>query len=292
VRTKAILLADHHPDVLSFMESALAGSSYDVLTAGSSAAALNIVLNRPDLGLVISEDELPNSSGLQLLLSIKESFPAIAVMLTTADIAEPSDSSIPYLRKPFTAQLLISRVREVLENRAAWLLLLKSQLAKRAVGDALQQVDPMSQQTAGRPTDLRNVIKRPHKLPRRSRMQNKAHKPTMLLVENDAICRYAISHFLLKNGFDVIDASSDAEASELWRDHRNRIDISLIGLNGADGLTLAKVFEIDCPEKPIVFMAGADTTLPYPILQKPFELDDLLATVFQILDRHKDGVLV
>lgn len=279
MRNNSVLIVDHHSDVLTFMESALVRHGYDVLSADSAASALNIVLQNPDLGLIISEDVLPKTSGLELVQAIKKSFPDIAVLLTTDDISEPPIPPIPYLRKPFTAQALVGRVGELLEG---------TQRAIQPVRDAVEQRSQITQQTAVQKSERGSLIKRSREFRwRRSPMQSRAHRPTILFVENDPICRYAVSHHLSRNGFDVLNASGYREASELWRDHCNRINIVLMAVNGADGLTLAKVFELDCPEKPIVLITDDDAALPYPVLQKPFDLDDLLANILRILEHQK-----
>ena len=279
MRTKTALIVDDHPEVLSFMGAALGRSSYNVLTADSAVAALNVVRSNPQLDIVISEATLSKGDGIQLLETVQESLPGVSVMLTTSDIAVPQAPFIPYLLKPFTAQTLVARVNDLLG---------KSQHARQPMSDALEQSFGSFEPIAVGRMKTRNVVRRSRQVPRQSRTGSTRFKPAVLLVEEDAIYRYAVSHYLSQHGFTVLDTADPVEAAGLLREYRDRISLVLTAVQDAES---AREVESDYPEKPIVFMTNGETSLPYPALQKPFELEDLLAFVLRTLERQQTCIL-
>lgn len=92
----------------------LVRSSYDVLTADCSRAALEILRTHPPIALVISEAVLRVGSGPELIHSVQQLFPATAVMLMIAYTDELLDPAIPHIQKPFTMGTLIQRVEQAL----------------------------------------------------------------------------------------------------------------------------------------------------------------------------------
>jgi CheY-like chemotaxis protein len=230
---KAVLIVDDQPEVLRCMKSALTQSSYYVVTAKSAGSALNTLVRHFNIpfDLLISEVDLPKMGGIELIYGVKRCFPDIGVMLTTADTAKPPVPQIPYLIKPFTAKTLVNRVDDLLEA---------SGRARQAVQGAIDQSGGITKEIAVRQSECRDLIQRSRELRWRSRMQSKANRPTVLLVEDHAGTRYTVFRHLWKQGYDVLDASSYDEAVELWRDHRDQINVVLMGLNGIGGLELAK----------------------------------------------------
>jgi DNA-binding response OmpR family regulator len=276
---KAVLIVDDQPEVLRCMKSALTQSSYNVEMAKSAGSALNALVRHFNIpfDLLISEVDLPKMSGIELIHGVKRCFPNIGVMLTTADTAKPPVAQIPYLIKPFTAKTLVNRANDVLEA---------SRRMRQAVGGAIDHGAQIMKETAVRQSECRDLIQRSRELRWRSRMLRKANRPTVLLIEDHAGTRYTIFRHLWKQGYDVLDASSYDEAVELWRDHRDQINVVLMGLNGVGGLELARAFELDCPEKPIVVMTDGTVTLCYPTIRKPVEPNEVLLRIQLILNRQ------
>ena len=113
-----------------------------LLTAGipavgaADAAAATTRLKRADVGLVISDVQMPGVDGNQLLATCRRLRPDLAVVLMTAygtiekAVAAMRDGATDYLVKPFDARALIELARR--------------QLARRAVPPELVAVDPES----------------------------------------------------------------------------------------------------------------------------------------------------
>jgi CheY-like chemotaxis protein len=114
-----------------------------------------------------------------------------------------------------------------------------------------------------------------------------ARIPTILLAEDDAGLRYAVSRFLIRCGFHVLDAADGPGALQLSREHPGTIDLLLTDLQmpGLDGFALAPAIEAQRPRVRILVMTAADTRLPRQSLRKPFELEDLLADIVSLLVR-------
>ncbi len=279
-----VLVVDCDPEILDLTTAMLARSSYDVLTADSAAAALNVLRSTPNVDLVISDTVLAGGSAGELIRSVQQSFPATAVMLTTTYTAEALDPAIPCLEKPFTMDTLIKRVHEVLE---------RTKKTAEHLNDALCRTNQSIVHSRELIRELRDATREVQSSVRRSRQmrwernlqQSEAQKPTVLVVEDDVGFRYAVSHFLSRAGFTVLDAANHDEALRLWRDHHDRINVLVTDLDGVDGLQLAEEVESDCPEKPIVVMTGDATVLRYPTMRKPFELDDLVTVLLRLLGR-------
>ena len=118
-----ILLVDDNYDFLKFLSESLA-RQYHVLKATNGKHALN-VLEKEDIDLVVSDIMMPEMDGVELCRKVKEDMRTshIPVILLTAkdsirDKEEGYESGADsYLTKPFSAKLLYSRVRNLLEMR-------------------------------------------------------------------------------------------------------------------------------------------------------------------------------
>lgn len=87
------LVIDDHPLVRAGFKALLfevVGSDRDLLEAGTMEQALAVLANESDVNLVILDVNLPDSSGLGGLTTIKEKFPAVRVAL----ISEEADLDV------------------------------------------------------------------------------------------------------------------------------------------------------------------------------------------------------
>ena len=111
---------------------------------------------------------------------------------------------------------------------------------------------------------------------------------TILLVEDDARVRAVCRSVLRREGYEVIDASDPEEAIEMFRRHRDEIDlvISDIVMPHMTGTQLAEVLRRDRPDLPLLFVSGyaPDDVLgpgvdARSLLRKPFGPAELLRRV-------------
>ncbi|MGH9824738.1 MAG: response regulator [Blastocatellia bacterium] len=115
---------------------------------------------------------------------------------------------------------------------------------------------------------------------------------TILLVEDDAGVRAYADHVLRSQGHRVLKAASGDEALRLSQTFRDRIDLLLTDavMPEMGGLELAERIGLERPEMKILVMSGYCErlvelgALKFPLLQKPFSPQDLVAKVSQLLD--------
>ena len=121
---KRILVVDDEPDVRELVVYRMRRSGYDVLAAKNGEEALQIALAElPDL--VVADVMMPRLNGYELTRRLRdhEQTRGIPVILLTsksqeADVSAGFDAGADdYLRKPFSPDELVARVRAVLGRR-------------------------------------------------------------------------------------------------------------------------------------------------------------------------------
>ncbi len=112
----------------------------------------------------------------------------------------------------------------------------------------------------------------------------------VLVVEDEALVRAGIRHFLTKLGYEVLDTGAPLEALELVQRHSGCIDLLLtdIVMPGMNGPELARRVTAERPSIQVAFMSAfSDRTLVeqgriesgIPVLEKPFEEEELAERV-------------
>lgn len=120
MKTLPILIVEDDDDLRDALSDTLKLSRYSVLAAQDGMAAIE-VLKTQAVGLVITDVQMPNMTGLGLLHEIKSRWPHIPVLLMTAygEISQAVEAmregACDYLSKPFEVDELLSRV-------ARWML--------------------------------------------------------------------------------------------------------------------------------------------------------------------------
>ncbi len=114
--TARVLIVDDDPPALKAMCRLLSvGGRYDVLPATGSRQALAIVKSGSPVDVVIADVEMPELHGPELLEQIAEMSPATAGVLVSGGVDEAKlPAAVPLLRKPFSANELLSTVERVL----------------------------------------------------------------------------------------------------------------------------------------------------------------------------------
>lgn len=139
-----VLVVEDNEDIREYIASSF-DESFNVLTAANGKEGWELAESRiPDI--VVSDIMMPVMDGIELCKKIKEDIRTshIPVILLTAkdsiqDKEEGYDNGADsYLTKPFSAKLLMSRVRNLLENRKK----LADIIAGKSTGFRLQQPRP------------------------------------------------------------------------------------------------------------------------------------------------------
>ena len=121
-------------------------------------------------------------------------------------------------------------------------------------------------------------------------------KGTLLLVEDEEIVRRPIGIYLRKLGYHVIEAGNGNQAFNLWRRHRDQIDLlytDMVMPEGVTGLELAEKLRSEKPGLKIIISSGYSTEISmqgvpasagYIYLPKPSPSAAIAAAVRECLD--------
>jgi two-component system, cell cycle sensor histidine kinase and response regulator CckA len=123
---------------------------------------------------------------------------------------------------------------------------------------------------------------------------------TILVVEDEAFLRGAVSKMLRRRGLSVIEASDGSFALDVLRTHKDHIDVMLLDINlpGAPSREVYEEAKRLRPDLAVIVtsangqeMAAASFGVRIDrFLRKPFGIDDLVEVVRQVFDNHKRGV--
>lgn len=121
-----VLIVDDDPGTLNALRIGLISRGFHVEAALSGIKALDIIKaslsdNEP-FALLITDFRMPRMDGLKLIDSARKLFPELITILITGygseDLREDSDriGVSGYLEKPFTPDMLVRKVDEVLQE--------------------------------------------------------------------------------------------------------------------------------------------------------------------------------
>jgi PAS domain S-box-containing protein len=120
---ETILVAEDEDAVRTFVARVLVGAGYRVVAAANAAEALSAAGELPRLDLLFTDVVMPGMSGVELAARLTKTHPGLPAIYASGysdegvlpDAARAGD--VPYLPKPFTSEILLARVREVLDQR-------------------------------------------------------------------------------------------------------------------------------------------------------------------------------
>lgn len=90
---RTLLLVDDEPNILNALKRVLRREGYNVLTADSGAAALEL-LARNDVQVILSDHRMPGMTGIELLSTVRELYPSTRRIILSgyADISTLTDA--------------------------------------------------------------------------------------------------------------------------------------------------------------------------------------------------------
>ncbi|HTV25061.1 MAG TPA: ATP-binding protein [Polyangiaceae bacterium] len=115
--TETIVVAEDEPAVRRVILEVLTGAGYRVLAGASGAEVLRAAASAPGpLHLLITDFVMPGMTGLELAAAMKALEPGIEVLVLSGySRHQQLPVSMHFLPKPFTADELLVKVREVLD---------------------------------------------------------------------------------------------------------------------------------------------------------------------------------
>ena len=116
-----ILVVDDDRNIRRMLATALEAAGYVVVEAGGGAQALARMATAPAIDLLVSDVRMENMDGIRLLEQVKQTRPAMPVIIMTAFGSIPAAveamrlGAYDYLAKPFSAQQIRQTVARALE---------------------------------------------------------------------------------------------------------------------------------------------------------------------------------
>lgn len=122
MKHETILVVDDQEAHRELMRAALAGAGFSVLTAAGAAEALEFVRSNA-LTLVLTDQQMPRMSGLELLRALREVRPQLPVIMVTGygtvegAVDAMKAGAADFIQKPFPPEELLLVVRRVLHHQ-------------------------------------------------------------------------------------------------------------------------------------------------------------------------------
>ncbi len=132
-----ILIVDDDPFVLQVTKSIIAANGFAIDTASDGQQAIT-KLKSDHFAIIITDINMPNMDGMQLLRYVKDHHPKIGVIVVTGLSEQYSyidvinAGAIDYMTKPYDNSELLAKLRRVIREQT-----LINELEKRSTSDAL-----------------------------------------------------------------------------------------------------------------------------------------------------------
>ena len=265
-----ILVVDDDSGIRTFSTRALVGSGYHVDTAEDGAAAWD-ALQIKAFNLLITDNDMPGLTGIELVKKLHSARMALPVIMATGALPKKEFARSPWLQptatliKPYTGAEMLRTVKEVLRETDSI-----------AEDRELQGNKPPPGGESARPIGQR---------PTRA-----AHR--ILVVEEDSDLRQLYSEALAGPGYHVDATDDGAAAWEALKANRYQLLITEHEIPSLTGVELIKMLRAARMALPVVMAAGRLPThelarntslLIAATLAKPFAVDTLLDTVEHVL---------
>jgi DNA-binding NtrC family response regulator len=93
---------------------------HTVIDSGSAAAALEVIRKSCHVDLVITDQAMPQMTGMQLAAAIKVDWPDLPILLMSgyAELPSKAPFELPKLAKPFSLEDLEEAVARTIEGNA------------------------------------------------------------------------------------------------------------------------------------------------------------------------------
>jgi two-component system, cell cycle sensor histidine kinase and response regulator CckA len=119
--SESILLVDDEEGVRKLVTAILRSNGYDVLEAANGPAALSVFeKNAHKIDMVLTDIVMPQMTGIELGQRLGEQSPGLRILYMSGyrdnPIGTGGETLRAFLHKPFTPDVLLGKVREVLDT--------------------------------------------------------------------------------------------------------------------------------------------------------------------------------
>lgn len=114
----SLLIVDDEEDLLNLYKELFESEGFEVETASSAVKGMEILKNRRDIRLVISDSLMKEKTGLEFLAELKEMFEPIPLFYLATGSLEYSEEKIKSLGgtglvlKPFDLDEILARIKK------------------------------------------------------------------------------------------------------------------------------------------------------------------------------------
>lgn len=118
LQAQRLLLVDDEPDLLEITFELLTAYGFDVVRAASAEAALNVLQERADIEILLTDVVMPGMSGLQLAYKARELNPQLKIILVSGYPNPAIESGHGYLgdfeflEKPYRVEDILKLAEE------------------------------------------------------------------------------------------------------------------------------------------------------------------------------------
>jgi PAS domain S-box-containing protein len=119
-KSLVIVVVDDDKLVLTNTKAMLEDFGHTVVEANSGATALEVIRRTPHVDLVITDQAMPQMSGMQLAAAIKVDWPNLPILLMSgyAELPAKTPFEVPKLAKPFSLDDLEEAVARTMQGKA------------------------------------------------------------------------------------------------------------------------------------------------------------------------------
>lgn len=125
-RRDAVLLIEDNDTIAGLLTSLMRSLGLRVLWCAEGGEALNLfAARRAEIILVLADCRLPDMDGRDVCLKIRESAPALPVLVTSGSVSGrgvaplPRCATVDYLPKPYAPSEVLTRVRRLITQATA-----------------------------------------------------------------------------------------------------------------------------------------------------------------------------
>lgn len=260
--TETLLVVEDDRYVQSAVVETLGELGYTVLKADDAQSAMAIVRSGVKIDLLFSDVVMPGAlSSAELASMAARAVPGLKVLFTSG-YAENAivhsgrlDEGVHLLSKPYSRAQLAGKIRYVL-----------------GLGDAKARPGGASQAPACTQAAV-----------------------SVLVVDDEATSREAVSELLAEMGYDVRQARDEEGALRALKEHVPQVLITDIALAGSSGIELARTALRLHPALNVIFASGneapppEETGLTCAALRKPFTAGQLSALIESVCASMRDA---